>query len=129
MTDALSQRRRQRQTNVLLLITVVLMVAAAIYQFLVVNPDSARIQDQLRDSQNAIHAGLVQNCEENGNPLRVAVQQILQDQIDQSHAVNLEKFFPQIPASQLHRLIHQQNQRRRSEIRQIAPVDCEHAFR
>lgn len=75
-------------------------------------------------NQAQINRALVQSCEDNGNPLRMAVQQMLRDQIRQSHSPKLEEFFPQIPPRQLHRLIHRANERRRQEIRQIAPVDC-----
>lgn len=76
-------------------------------------------------SQEQINSILTRSCQDNGNPLRMAVQQMLRDQIEQSHSAQLERFFPQIPPKQLHKLIREANQKRRQEIRTIAPVDCE----
>lgn len=111
-------RRRQLAAYVL----VVIAAACGLYL-------NRNLASQIDDQQKELVSGLVQSCEQNGNPLRTTVQQILQDQIDQTHAVDFSKFFPQIPPAQLHHLIHAQNQTRRQEIRQIAPVDCAALYR
>lgn len=74
---------------------------------------------------NALRDGLVEACERNGNPLRAIVTEQLEDQLEQSHTTDYEEFFPDVPESQLHALIHQQNQRLRMQIEALEPVDCE----
>lgn len=80
-------------------------------------------------NSNDLRDGLVQSCATNGNPLRLAVTTLIQSQIDQSHSLDLELFFPDIPPAQLHELIHRQNQRRLKLLRQIQPVDCQSLYR
>ena len=74
---------------------------------------------------DSIRTGLVKGCEQNGNPLRLAVRDVLQDQVDQSRSGNLERFFPQIPPERLAALIRDANVQRLEAIRSLAPVDCD----
>lgn len=106
---------------VVTIIGLVILCAALVVFAVVQANNKALIAAQ---NQAQINEALVRSCEDNGNPLRMAVQQMLRDQINQSHSTNLERFFPQIPPRKLHRLIHQANEKRRQEIRSIRPVDC-----
>lgn len=78
-------------------------------------------------SAEELRSGLVHSCEQNGEPLRVAVRTLLEEQIEQSRSLPPE-FFPSIPPDQLHDLIHEQNQFRLHLLQSIQPVDCEAAY-
>ena len=67
---------------------------------------------------------LIRSCRDNGNPLRMAVREMLQDEIKQSHSPFIYKAFPQFSHRRLNRKIGQANRTRRKLIRQIKPVDC-----
>lgn len=69
-------------------------------------------QDQLRNS-------LIESCKTVSVPQRQALIGVLEDQIAQSRAGDLERFFPQIPPRQLHRLIHNANRDRQVRINQL----------
>lgn len=68
--------------------------------------------------------GLVTSCEKNGNPLREAVQGMLREEIGRSNSPQIKAFFPQIPPSELKRLIAEQVAADEATIHEITPVDC-----
>jgi hypothetical protein len=68
--------------------------------------------------------GLIRSCERNGNPLREAVIDQLEGEIEQSKIVDYSEFFPSVPPERLDALIREENQRIRGYIEQIQPVDC-----
>lgn len=68
--------------------------------------------------------GLVKSCNRNGNPLREAVAKMIREQIKQSSSPEIRRYFPQIPAEELERLIRKQTKSREQTLREIAPVNC-----
>ena len=86
--------------------------------------DTKQQASSIANSQEVIQQILTRSCQDNGNPLRAAVAQMIQDQIDQSKRPSLHQFFPQISRKRLNRLIHRANVQRRKEIRSIKPVNC-----
>lgn len=68
--------------------------------------------------------GLVKSCEENGNPLREAVQDQIRHQIEQRETVDYTRFFPTIPPGELERLLEEQNEQDRKTLHRIAPINC-----
>lgn len=79
--------------------------------------------------EDRLREGLIENCQHNGNPLRKAVRGILEDQIRQSENVDLSKFFPGIPPSELEALIEEENDQRREHIQQLHPVPCKEQYK
>ena len=92
---------------------------------------------------NALQAGLVEGCEKNGNTVRKTVRSILQSQIEQareevveSRQFDLDKFFPQFTEAELDALqriqgerVHNQNDKRREQKKELHPVDCEAQYK
>jgi len=74
---------------------------------------TAQIAEELR-------AGLVENCEVNGNPLREVVQKLLQEQINSAEKL-IPTIFPQIPPSILEEHIAED----RELMTEIEVVDCQ----
>jgi hypothetical protein len=95
-----------------------------VFGFVVLAIGGALFVAQTAKNAEALRSGLIQGCEENGNPLRAAVRSVLQDQVDQSRAGDLERFFPQIPPDELKTLIEEANAKRLRAIHELAPVDC-----
>lgn len=95
--------------------------------YLGANEHTARV-DQAIDFSQDLRSGLVSSCDKNGNPLREAVQRILENEIEQSQSPILHEFFPQIPSSRLDELIQDANKERREIIAEIAPVNCEKQY-
>jgi hypothetical protein len=79
---------------------------------------------QVASLQENLREGLIRSCERNGNPLREAVIDQLEGEIQQSKAFDYSEFFPSVPPERLHTLIREENQRMRGYIEQIQPVDC-----
>lgn len=69
--------------------------------------------------------GLVNSCEQNGNPLREFVIEQAREKIHQSHETDYSVFFPNVDPQVLHDAIHAQNQRTFRLLQTIQPVDCE----
>jgi hypothetical protein len=69
--------------------------------------------------------GLVASCEKNGNPLREAVQGLLEEEIKQSNPQTLRTFFPQIPPGVLERIIKRTTLHKNRVIEEIEPLNCE----
>lgn len=77
----------------------------------------------------ALHEAQVENCEDNGNPLRKAVQQVYREEIKQSENKDLlHEFFPQISPKKLDEVIEESIDKKRLIIRRIAPIDCQKAY-
>jgi hypothetical protein len=95
-----------------LLVALTILLGLTIYQV----AETRTFSTDLRD-------GLVKSCEKNGNPLREAVQTILQEQIEQSERTP-RSFFPDIPPDVFDRLIEEQRERNEEIIERIEPVDC-----
>lgn len=105
-------------------ISIVLFIAVIGGALWLLNTRNSDLSGFATDLRN----GLVKSCERTGNPLREAVQKMLRDQIRQSNPAEIRRFFPQIPAAELERLIAEQITRDRTTIRQIAPVDCSNLY-
>lgn len=73
-------------------------------------------------SQDQLRLSLIESCQKASTPQRQALIGVLQDQIAQSHAADLQKFFPSIPPHQLHRLIRKANATREARIRELQDV-------
>jgi hypothetical protein len=69
--------------------------------------------------------GLVASCEKNGNPLREAVQGLLEEEIKQSNPRTLQQFFPQIPPDVLESIISKTRLHKQQVIEEIEPLNCE----
>lgn len=80
--------------------------------------------DDLQDFSSALRNGLVQSCEENGNPLREAVQEEVRSEIRQRSTLDYGRFFPDVPAAELERLLAEETAEDRAILKKIAPVDC-----
>lgn len=85
---------------------------------------STRIGDVQQFSVE-LRNGLVASCEKNGNPLREAVQGLLEEEIKQSNPKTLQQFFPQIPPEVLERIIAKTTEHKEDVIEEIAPLNCE----
>jgi DNA-binding transcriptional regulator of glucitol operon len=62
------------------------------------------------------------------NIIRKTLRENLQEDIEQSHSTNYEKFFPNIPPDKLHRLIHRENVKSRERIKELARQKCRQLF-
>lgn len=85
---------------------------------------SARINDVQQFSVE-LRNGLVASCEKNGNPLREAVQGLLEEEIKQSNPKTIQRFFPQIPPEVLESIIARTTEHKLRVIQEIKPVNCE----
>lgn len=92
--------------------------------FLGYNERSDRI-DQVQTFSVELRNGLVASCEKNGNPLREAVQGLLEEEIKQSNPKTIEQFFPQIPPKLLERIIAKTTKHKERVIKEISPLNCE----
>lgn len=91
-------------------------IAGAGYLLNARSDDAARFASELRN-------GLVKSCEQNGNPLRRAVQRMLHEQIRSSEQTPAT-YFPNIPPAVFKMLVKRQIKADRETIHQIAPVSC-----
>lgn len=78
---------------------------------------NAQIAEELRE-------GLVENCQVNGNPLRVVVQGLLKEQIRNAESPVIVKIFPQIPPALLRAHIAADERR----LAEIAPINCSQTY-
>lgn len=83
---------------------------------------------QTQDFAHQLQAGLVRSCDVNGNPLREVVQQILQEDIDQSKKLPAS-YFPGIPPDKFRMLVKKKRIANEKKIKLIAPINCAAAFR
>lgn len=81
--------------------------------------------DSVQNFSVELRNGLVASCEKNGNPLREAVQGLLEEEIRQSTPETLERFFPQVPPEVLERIIAKTTQHKQRVIEEIEPLSCE----
>jgi hypothetical protein len=103
-------------------IAVLLLAAAGTFAFLYLRSSQVNGIEQF---STELRDGLVASCERNGNPLRDAVRKMIREQIQQSNSPAIKRYFPQIPAEELERLIRHQTEARRRTLHEIAPVNCE----
>lgn len=85
-------------------------------------------QNDINDFTDQLHAGLIENCEKNGNPLREAVQDMLRAENARNRSPELRRFFPQIPPAELEAAIEQKVAANREVIHRIAPLPCDSVF-
>jgi hypothetical protein len=107
---------RSTKFAVIALVAAVLFAGAAGGALVVRAVDSASFSQSLRD-------GLVESCEENGNPLREAVQSLLREQVVRASKTPAS-FFPGIPPAVFHQLVQEQAASNQALIASIQPVDC-----
>lgn len=79
--------------------------------------------DEANTFTSELRDGLVESCEQNGNPLRVAVQMMLREQIQRAESTPA-RFFPDVPPEVFHRLVRDQVVATEEAIRRIAPINC-----
>ena len=84
--------------------------------------------DETQDFSAQLREGLVTSCEVNGNPLREAVRNQIQEQIRQREHLDYARFFPNVPPEELKLLLEQQNEADRATLAEIAPVDCSEQY-
>lgn len=106
---------------VLSVVLFVIVVGGLIVVFATRNDELERFSQDLR-------AGLVRNCETNGNPLREAVRGQLREEIHKRGTIDYSRFFPDIPPAELESLLAQQNRADHKTLRKLAPVDCPSLF-
>jgi hypothetical protein len=75
-----------------------------------------------------IRRALVYNCERYANPLREAVQKMIQNEIDQSHSPLIHELFPKFDPAALDKLVKEENERRHKSMKEVAPQDCVAVF-
>jgi predicted PurR-regulated permease PerM len=86
----------------------------------------------IREGQLAseIRTGLIENCQNNGNPLREVLQKRIQHEIEQTQNRELlEKFFPNISQKELEDFIEESVEERREEQKEVAPIDCNEQYK
>lgn len=109
------------------LLAVLLLATAGMVSFFYLRSEQV---NQVQDFQSQLRTGLIKSCEDNGNPLREAVQSLLREQIKSSkNTTLLEKFFPQIPKSQLEKLTEASVAANQTRLREIRPLDCESLYK
>jgi hypothetical protein len=111
--------------------TAVVLVASIIFASGSIGVALYLRQQSIADTQafaTELRNGLVKSCARNGNPLREAVQNMLREQIKRSDPDAMRRYFPQIPAAELDRLIQEQREANEATIRKIAPVNCESLY-
>ena len=76
-----------------------------------------------------LRAGLIANCEKNGNPLRDAMQALIRDQIEQDRVFVDSKqaalFFPNVPPEQVKALVKTSIQNNERLLESVPDVDCQ----
>lgn len=74
-------------------------------------------------SQN-LRAGLIASCEDNGNPLRVAVRGILKEGITAPNDPRLRELLPNVPQEVIERIAKEGNRKKHHALAQIQEVNC-----
>lgn len=89
---------------------------------------AVRVTDQLSEKEAVIliRDSIVRSCEKNGNTLRKALVQNIEDQIQRTKGnVKLTiKFFPSIPPATLRNLTQDQIDSLREQQRRVGPINC-----
>jgi hypothetical protein len=112
---------RVAKWTAVVLVLSILFASAAIGTALYLRQESiTETQRFTRELRN----GLVKSCARSGNPLREAVQHMLREQVQRSDPATIRRYFPQIPSSELNRLLREQREANEATIRRIAPVNC-----
>jgi hypothetical protein len=69
--------------------------------------------------------GLVQSCEDNGNPLREYLRDEARSEITEARSFNYEEFFPNVPPSTLDALLREEIADAREALNTtLAPLPC-----
>lgn len=92
--------------------------------FMIQDERTDRIDDVTNFSVE-LRNGLVASCAKNGNPLREAVQGLLEEEIKQSDPDVIQEFFPQVPPEVLQNIIDKQIAHKEEVIEEIEPLNCE----
>lgn len=82
---------------------------------------------EVKEQQAVLREKLVWSCTYEANPLREVVQALIREEIHHARKIK-PSYFPSIPPSVLHRLIHAQIRQERIQLHKAAPVDCEGVF-
>jgi hypothetical protein len=125
--------RMQRVVDLLLPILLTALLIIAIIQIGEVSnaaSEAKRTADQTkvlarqnRHFAKELSSGLIRSCQQNGNPLRRAVQQLLRQQIRAADSTP-PSFFPSIPPDRFRELIRRGDAFKRRAIHKVEPVRC-----
>jgi hypothetical protein len=120
---------RKVQVAIIIIILLVATAGAASGVYLYIRGKQTEevrtIAEEVQQFQVELRKGLIRSCERNGNPLRIVVQGLIQEQIKTSSDPKIyREFFPQIPEPRLEKIIRATIEADRARLRQIAPLDC-----
>lgn len=76
------------------------------------------------DFAKELRDGLVENCRQNGNPLREVLIEEQRAAIENPHDPRIKKLFPDAPLALAERVIREGNREHRERIGKLQPVDC-----
>lgn len=74
--------------------------------------------------ESELRRALVENCEDNGNPLREVLIEEQVAAIQDPHDPRLRRLFPDAPLPLAEQIIREANRAHRERISLLAPVDC-----
>ena len=127
-------RRRTDRLSIYAITLTLIFVALGVLRVESLADDINEQQEQLEEQQlkiigltHEIVDSAIAGCQRQ-NLIRKTLREQLQEQIDQSHSTDYERFFPNIPPDELHDLIHQGNVDRRERIRQLERQHCKQLF-
>lgn len=109
------------KVGVVVLLVLVVLSGVGVGSYLYIRSEQVA---ETKEFSNELRDGLVASCERNGNPLREAVRKMLRQDLAQSDPQTIRRYFPQIPLSEIERLIQRQREETLETIAEIAPVDC-----
>jgi len=98
---------------------VLLLAVGGITVFVIASKttNNADFATELRD-------GLVENCQQNGNPLREVLIEEQEAAIEDPHDPRIHKLFPDAPLALAEQVIREGNREHRERIKKLQPVDC-----
>lgn len=90
---------------------------------------TAKLLHRTAGLAKALHDGLVESCQRNGNPLRQIVKERIQRELAQTSISRIQEFFPTLPRARLEALLEKSRAQNLKDIAALAPVPCKNQYR
>jgi hypothetical protein len=76
------------------------------------------------DFATELRDGLVENCQQNGNPLREVLIEEQEAAIESPHDPRIHALLPDVPQPVIQRIVAEGNAEHRERIGKLQPIDC-----
>ena len=83
-----------------------------------------KLASETKTLAKSLQAGLIDTCKVNGNPLRLAEREDLEEGITSPHDPRLRELLPNIPPQIAERIVREGNRKKRTRLEKIQPVNC-----